>query len=389
MTLRVLQVIGAMDRGGAETMLMNLHRAADRGAVQFDYLVHEERVCDYDEEIASLGGRIFRVPRWTGTNTRTYRRLVRAVFAEHPEHPVVHGHIGSSSAIYLAEAKRDGRATIAHSHAQSFLRGPAGLAFKVATRPTRRIADFFLACSREAGIDRFGERVVAGPRFAVLRNGIDTAHYRCDAARHARARRELGFGPPVAEGGVPVIGHVGRLAPEKNHAFLLDAFAAALRALPDARLVLVGRGPLEADLRADVAARGMRERVRFAGLVGNVPDYLAAFDVFALPSPREGLSLAAVEAQAAGLPALLSTGVPDLAVVSRRAERMPLSAGAEAWGARLAELCRASGARPRTDCVDEARAAGFDIADTAAELARIYARLADRAASGRAGASGR
>lgn len=372
MTVRVLQVIGAMDRGGAETILMNLHRAIDRDAVQFDYLVHEQRECDYDAEILQLGGRMFRVPRWNGANGRAYRAAVRAHLAAHPEHVVVHGHIGSSASLYLDEAKRAGRFAIAHSHAQSFLRGPAGLAFSLATRSTRRIADYFMACSREAGIDRFGKAVVDGPRFAVLPNGIDLARYRCDERRHRAARERYGFGPSCLDGGAPVLGHVGRLAPEKNHAFLFDAFEALLREMPEARLVLVGRGPLEDELRAQAAQRGIAGRVTFAGVRDDVPDLLAAFDAFALPSTREGLSMAAVEAQAAGLPTVLSTGVPELAVVSPRAVRVPLDAGADAWGGRLAEMLARACSSPRSDCVEGARAAGFDISDVAARLARFY-----------------
>ena len=83
--MRVLHVIGAMDRGGAETMIMNLDRAMDRTEVQFDFLVHEERECDYDAEILSLGGRIFRAPRFNGVNYYAYRRVFRELFETHPE----------------------------------------------------------------------------------------------------------------------------------------------------------------------------------------------------------------------------------------------------------------------------------------------------------------
>ena len=99
--MRVLQVIGVMDRGGAETMIMNLYRAMDRSDLQFDFLVHEQREGDYDAEIRRLGGRLYRLPRFTGINERTYRKQCRLLFAQHPEWAVVHGHIGSSA--YLLE----------------------------------------------------------------------------------------------------------------------------------------------------------------------------------------------------------------------------------------------------------------------------------------------
>ena len=97
--IRVLQVMPAMDAGGMETFVMNLYRTVDRDVVQFDFLVHEERACDFDEEISDLGGRLYRVPRFNGANLFHYARLCRKVFEEHPEHRIVHGHIGSSAAV--------------------------------------------------------------------------------------------------------------------------------------------------------------------------------------------------------------------------------------------------------------------------------------------------
>ena len=80
-------------------MIMNLYRAIDRTKVQFDFLVHEQRVCDYDEEIKDLGGEVFRgLPRFKVVNYSTYRDACRDFFSRHPEHPVVHGHIGSGRA---------------------------------------------------------------------------------------------------------------------------------------------------------------------------------------------------------------------------------------------------------------------------------------------------
>ena len=151
--IRVLHVIGAMDRGGAETMIMNLYRAIDRTKVQFDFLVHEQRVCDYDEEIKDLGGEVFRgLPRFKVVNYSTYRDECRDFFSRHSEHPVVHGHIGSCAPVYLREAKRQGRVTIAHSHSQKFPLSVTELGFRALAYPVRRVADNFIACSMEAGL---------------------------------------------------------------------------------------------------------------------------------------------------------------------------------------------------------------------------------------------
>lgn len=374
--MRVLQVIGVMDRGGAETMVMNLYRAMDRSKIQFDFLVHEQREGDYDAEIRQLGGRFFRVPRFTGINEHAYRKLCRELFAQHPEWGVVHGHIGSCAPIYLSEAKHAGRYAIAHSHAQNFQPGLAGVAFNLVAHPVRHVADYFMACSREAGLDRFGRRIVEGDRFSIVPNGIDLRRYVCDEQAHEQAKQAMGLA------GVPVLGHVGRLAPEKNHAFLLQVFAQVLKQLPDAVLLLAGRGPLEDDLRAQAAQLGLGESVRFLGVCDNVPDVLRAMDVFLFPSTSEGLPLATVEAQASGLPCVISTGVPEMALMTSKSEHLPLNEGVEVWVKHAVEHYQRACSTARCDAVDEVRAHGFDIMETSGKLARFYERAC--AGNGRA-----
>lgn len=364
--MRVLQVIGVMDRGGAETMVMNLYRAMDRERVQFDFLVHEQREGDYDAEIVSLGGRIFRAPRYNGINGIAYRRCIRSLFASHPEWRVVHGHIGSCAPLYLSEAKRVGAFAIAHSHAQNYRNGISGVAFNIAAHPVRRIADYFMACSKEAGLDRFGSSIVEGNRFAIVPNGIDVASYACDERVHVEAKADYGLA------GHPVVCHTGRLIPVKNHEFLLEVFARVVQSFPNAVLLLAGRGDLEEQIRARVNELGLKKAVFFLGVVDDVPRLLRAADVFVFPSINEGLALSVVEAQASGLPTIASTGVPELAVVSDRVCRMPLSSGVEAWATECVDKLRFSLSSERSDACDQVREHGFDIADTSVRLAAFY-----------------
>ncbi len=366
--LRVLQVIGAMDRAGAETMIMNLYRAIDRQRVQFDFLVHEMRECDYDGEIEELGGRIYRLPRFNGVNALTYAGGARSLIASHPEWRVVHGHIGSSAALYLTAAKKEGRAAVAHSHAQHFPLSVGQLGFRAVSYPTRFVADEFLACSRQAGIDRFGTKVVEGDRFHVLKNGIDVERYECSLAQRCAAKRAFGWG----EG--PVIGHVGRLTPVKNHEFLLKVFSNIRQRRPGAKLVLVGRGECEPELRALASRLGMEGSVVFYGMTDDVASVLKAFDAFVFPSYKEGLGMAAVEAQAAGVPVVLSEGVSPEAVISSRAVRLPLSAGTEVWADTA--LAFMEDEPDRLASAEQVRQSGFDVADSAAWLSDFYERLA-------------
>lgn len=374
--MRILHVIGAMDRGGAETMLMNLYRAIDRTKIQFDFLVHEQRECDYDGEIRDLGGNVYRdLPRFTLVNYPRYKRLCREFFERHDEHPIVHGHIASSAAVYLREAKRAGRIAVAHSHAQNYPLSVAELGFRLLSYPIRFTADEFLACSVEAGRDRFGAAAVEGDRFHVVKNAIDVDAYANDPATHAQAKRALGYA------GVPLVGHVGRFDPVKNHPYLIQVFSEVKRRIPDAELVLVGRGPSEQEVRRSVRETGLGGDVAFLGVTDQVADVLKALDVFVFPSFSEGLSMAAVEAQAAGVPCVLSTGVPELAVIAPDSVvRLPLDSGVSAWADAVEESLK--GGSGRSQGAIAARLEGYDIFKTSQWLSSYYRELLENVSVG-------
>lgn len=362
--IRVLHVIGAMDRAGAETFIMNIYRAIDRNKVQFDFLVHSDRECDYDKEIEQLGGRIFRVPRYNVLNKRSYADAVRRVLREHPEIAIMHSHIGSSAPVHLEIAREEGLFAIAHSHRQTRVRSIYDLAFYALSNPVRGRADWYMACSEQAGLDRFGEKLVQGTTYSLIANGIDPEMYRRDNASIISAKQALGVE------GRPVFGHVGRFVHEKNHPFLISTFQKILRDLPNAILLLVGRGELEEKTIELVESKGLGESVRFLGLRDDIPDVLRAIDVFLFPSHREGLPVAFVEAQTIGLECIVSTGLPEKAVFSERAKRMPLDS-TEEW-AKEATAAYERATQHEDDCIEKTRAAGFDIKSTADRLQRFY-----------------
>lgn len=157
--MRVLHVIGAMDCAGAETFLMNLYRNIDRNKIQFDFVVHTENHMFFEEEILGLGGKIYRAPRFNGLNLLEYRSWWKNFYKLHSEYKIIHGHVGSTSSIYLSLGKKYNRYTIAHSHntmSKGFSIG--NIEYCILTYRNRYIADFFMGCSKQAGIDRYGKK---------------------------------------------------------------------------------------------------------------------------------------------------------------------------------------------------------------------------------------
>lgn len=363
---RVLHVIGAMDRGGAETLIMNVYRNIDRSILQFDFLVHETRDCDFDSEICALGGSIFSIDRLNGLNTFSYIKQCRDFFRRHHSYCAVHVHIGSSAYFVIKEAKKFGLFCIAHSHNTSPSLSLPEIGFRLFSYPTRYIADYYLACSREAGVDRFGKAVVTGNSFSVLNNGIDVKRYMFSSKTRSSMRRDLGIAPEQK-----AICHIGRFSEQKNHEFLLRAFAECESSHFDGVLFLIGRGPLRNNLEQLAAELNIRDKVVFLGVRSDIPDLLMAMDLFVFPSKWEGLGIAVIEAQASGLPCILSPALPDLAVCSPYAYKMDSLNSTAGWAERMIyEPIRTD--MDRIDGVNYVRESGFDIKRTVDSLTSLY-----------------
>lgn len=358
--IRVLQVVTIMDRAGLETMLMNYYRHMDRTRIQFDFLVHRTERGAYDDEIEAMGGRIYRLPRLVPWS-RSYLAALDCFFTEHPEYRIVHVHQDCLSSVILRAAQKHGvPVRIAHSHSnrQDFnLKYPIKLFFR---QFIPRYATHLFACSKAAGRWMFHT-----DDFTILPNAIDTM--RCGAAVQQRA--ELRRTQNLSEHFV--VGHVGRFAPAKNHGFLLEVFREIHARCKDARLVLVGTGELMEEIKAKAETMGLTEQIVFAGATDDVPMYLSMFDVFVFPSNYEGLGIALVEAQAAGLPCYTSqTVVPQEVNVTGQVQYIPLKAGAAAWAERI--LADREKTETRTDRAAQVAAAGFDIRKEADRLEAFY-----------------
>lgn len=356
--IRILHIVTYMGRGGLETMLMNYYRHMDRSKIQFDFLVHRDFRADYDDEIESLGGRIYRLPRLVPWSP-AYRRKLNRFFEEYPEYRIVHVHQDCLSAVFLKAAKKYGiPVRIAHSHNSNQdknLKYPIKLYYR---RQIPRYATRLFACSREAG-----EWMFRGAPFQILNNAIDAGQYRYDPQVAAQKRKELG----IPDGSL-VIGHVGRFEPQKNHQFVLEIFAAIRKREKNAVLLLVGDGSLRPAIENRINALGLSGSVLLTGVREDVPALLQAMDVFVFPSLYEGLGIAAVEAQAAGLPCVVSDRVSPECKKTELVTFISFQAPAEEW----AEQVLAAYRMEREDTCAQIAASGFDIVENAKWLQNFY-----------------
>ena len=334
---RVLQVLGAMNRGGVEAWLMHLLHLVDRRLLAIDFLVHSKEPADYDREIAACGSRA--IPIGISWRSPAYGWATRSLLRQFGPYDAVHSHVHFFSGIVLAIARKLGiPVRIAHSHSDTSRQDGAASYFRrrylaMARSRIEEHATHWLAASSAAGAALFGSRWGVDARSRVWHCGIDLQPFRRQSPRE-EMRARLGI-----RAGEFVVGHVGRFDVVKNHAFLVEAAAETVRRRPSLRLVLVGDGTLRTAVEQQVAAVGMTSRTLFLGSRPDVPDLLSAMDAFVFPSLWEGLPLAVVEAQAAGLPCLVSDAVTSEAVVAPDlVDRVSLASGPSGWSDRLAVL---------------------------------------------------
>lgn len=364
--IRILHVLGGLDIGGAEAFVMNLYREMDPQKVQFDFVKHASKAGAFEKEIRERGGKIFECPRYKGINHFAYTKWWNDFFAQHPEYAVVHGHVRSTAAIYLQIARKHGSVTIAHSHSTSNGKGMGAAVKDTMQLLIRFTADWLFACSDKAGIWLYGKNALTKPNYKMIPNGIELQRFAFDAAKQAEMRTELGF----AEDDF-VLGHIGRFSTPKNHKFLVELFAEYAVKEPKAKLLLVGDGELFETVREQVKALGHAERVVMVGAKINTQDYYQAMDMFVFPSLWEGLPVSVVEAQANGLPCLISDVITQDVVLTNLVKKVSLEKE-DCWISAIEQQKR----KIRQGCTEEQykQLLPFDSKKVAEELQAFYLR---------------
>ncbi len=368
--LRVLHSVSNMARAGIETMLMNYYREIDREKIQFDFLTNKPVPGEYDEEIRSMGGRVFVSPGLNPLHFPEYKRFVAGLLHENPEIRIVHAHNEAMGYYALKSAKDAGiKVRIAHAHNTQIIRDYKYPLKMVCKQLLPGAATDYWSCGRDAGIYFYGEKRWKESGF-ILHNAIDTSRFtfRQEARDSKRQLHDLQD--------CFVIGHVGRFNVQKNHTRLLDIFAEVLKTVPEARLALIGIGELEESMKEKTQALGIQDKVLFLGQMGDVSEWYMAMDCFVLPSLFEGLPVVGIEAQATGLPCIFSDKVTDEVLLSPGAHRIALEADNAEWAkeiisARLSDTDRTQGA-------EIIRKAGYDIHTEAQKLQEIYLGIAAR-----------
>jgi glycosyltransferase involved in cell wall biosynthesis len=366
--VRILRVVWNMELGGIETTAMHLLRGMDPDHFQTDFLYVEPRKSAYDDEIRALGSTIFLCPK---KNLLRFGQQFRRILKEHGPYDVVHSHLELFTGVVLMLAHTSGvPARVAHAHSDHSNR------FTRRRRHEVWLNRFLIRCHATAGlaVSRTAAETYYGAGYAntraqIVLQGRDFNPYAASVDRTA-VRQELSI-PADAF----VIGHVGRMSEVKNHRFMLQVAAEVARRVPNMRVLFVGDGPLREEIEREAARLGLSDRIIFAGTRLDVPRLLCgAMDAFMLPSHYEGTAMAAVEAQAAGLPCVISDHLPrEMDLVGPLVRRVALTEPAATW----AEAILATRSPPvtRATALATVRSSPHCTEFQIKVLERIYARL--------------
>lgn len=375
--IRVLHVVGGMDRGGIETWLMHILRNVDSKRFHMDFLVETSKEYAYNEEVRSLGSKV--IPCLEPKKPRKYAANFRKAYNENGPYDIVHSHNHHFSGFVLHHAhKANVPVRIAHSHNdRTELESHAGLLrhlyLRLAKRLIRQHSTVGLAVSEKAAISLYGDDWQSDRRWQLLYCGIDLSPF--SARVDSNTLRALLGLPNDAF----VVGHVGRFVEAKNHAFLIDIFVETLRLKPNAHLLLIGEGPLLPLIRKRVDEAGLTGKVSFGGSRSDVPQLMGGvMDALVMPSLHEGLPLVGLEAQAAGIPLIISdTVTKELNIVEASVTRVELTQPARIWAE---ALCRRSSSLNPEEALRSVGKSPFNIANSLASLERIYQRAYPHAA---------
>jgi len=362
--VKVLAVVCQMNRGGLESRLLDILRFIDRSRVEIDVYTRQEDKGFLDDQVTATGSKIFYNRPLTMKNFTSYHKYFAQFLREHPEYKVVHVHQDAFCGVFCKGAMEAGvPVRIAHSRRSQDEPGLKTLIRDLVKKDIIKYATHLFAVSKEAGVWLFGKKQVDEGNVTIWPNAIDARQFSYSEGKRNQVRKQMGWE------GKKVLIHVGNFTTPKNHPFLIDVFDAYVKQNEDARLVLVGRGDSEKTKAEEKAkALGIEDKVEFLGGREDVNLLLQGADCFVFPSFNEGFPGAVLEAQAAGLPCLISDRITDEVVLLESTRKLSIEKAPSEWCSEIDKLLKID----RIDTYDLIQQSGYDIVGLVHKLEEFY-----------------
>lgn len=373
MKKRVLQLnSGSSNFGGVSSFLYNVYTHIDREKVQFDFISPNKTAYGiYREEIESMGGRIYELGISGNILTRKiklYTKLKK--FLLENEYSVIHINSGNFffNLFAVKAAKSAGvKNRIVHSHnaGDTSQSGIKRVLFQLLKPVLEESATELYACSQKAAEYMYTDFSCKSGKVSLIKNGIELERFDYSCITRSEIRKKLKLNGKI------VVGHVGRFLEQKNHEFLIKVFKEIHEMNDNAVLLLFGTGEKQGAIEQMVKALEIEEFVSFMGVVKNIEDMYQAMDVFVMPSYHEGLPVACIEAQVAGVPCVLADTITEEVKICDSVKFLSLNSSPKEWGS--VALSMASFERQSAKPCAEAK--GYSIYSVANMLQRHYSEL--------------
>lgn len=361
---RIAVIMGKMHSGGKKNLVMEYYRHIDREKYQFDFICDSDSNAIPDEEIAALGGRVYRVAPYQ----KIWKHLtdINKILKEN-KYEIMHAYDNLMNLFPLVLAKWHGVKVRVSESISTGNKGEAQIVVKYALKPFARVAtNYLMANSTESAVFQFGQRTWDSGKVAMFKTVID-AEGNAFREEVRKAKREaMGWKDDEI-----ILGFIGRFVAQKNPLFLIDMFNEIHKQEPKARLVVVGHGAMEDKILAMAEKYQLGESFCFLGKTEDIKPLYNAFDAFLLPSLYEGMPVVGIEAQCTGLPTIMADTITTETTACDLAHYLPLEIGAKGWAEEVLRIVRENIPKRRS-YVKEVTETGFDSTFEAKRLEEYY-----------------
>lgn len=332
--INILMVVANTRMGGAQAFILNILRNIDHDRFHIDFAINFYAENNgIEDECRQYGCKFHILPYFKVYNYLSYYREWDKFLSTH-KYDIVYAHATNSASLFLKIAKKYGMRTIAHSHSAGYRGGRIEqLTKKFFAKGVGKVADYWFACSDKAAERLYGIDYRQYPHYYDIPNAIEAQKYLYDEEIRQRVRLEIGV-----DDNTFLCGHVGTFSGPKNHLFLVDIFKDIVAQRPNARLVCCGAGALMSSVKEHARELGVLDKIIFAGVVKNCNEYMMAMDVFIFPSIFEGFPVSILEAQATGLPLLMSDVITKEVDLTSLVNRMSIKEHPSKWAEKVLSL---------------------------------------------------
>lgn len=365
--MKVLEVIGGLNRGGAETLLVNILEHVNDKNIKYDLLVYEDKEYDYNEKVKKLGANIVYIE--SPNKIGIIKFIIKLKnFIKNNKYDVVHAHtLFNCGPVMVSAFLANVKIRISHSHNTQILEENPSLVKKIYFKLSKLMLNLFstdaIACGEDAGKFLFYKN----KKFIVIRNGIDIKKYKYNKDFEDRLKEEYKIGKNTL-----IFGNIGRLNFQKNQLYLLDIFKNISNLYPNSLLFIIGDGELKEELLQYAKELDIKDKVIFTGNIENANEYYSLFDCFLFPSKFEGLPYTLIEAQANGLPIIASDQITEEVNISKYIKFLPINeCDLDNWAKNAVDLASKHLINENDDLIISS---GYSIVDTVELLEKIYKR---------------